>query len=263
MHYLSVEEGHRAPGLRLVLTKGVPGPWGESAKAIFRMKKLEFAAVAQEGGGENRELREWTGQSSAPVAIYDNERPVTDSVDILFLAERLRPEPSLVPADIDARATMFGIAREIIGRDGLGWNRRVMMLAPMLQRGDPPVAIRRLAERYGCSAEAARSAEDKVRRILEFLARVLTGQRERGSDYLVGDSVSAADIYWAYFANLLVPMPHEQCPMPEAIRTSYGDIGDALRRALDPALLAHREMMFARHLELPLDFLPDQEAARG
>lgn len=263
MHYLSVEQGHRAPGLRLVLTKGVPGPWGESAKAIFGMKGLRFAAVAQEGGGENRELREWTGQSAAPVAIYENELPLSDSIDILFLAERLQPEPRLVPTDIDARATMFGIAREIIGRDGIGWNRRIMMLAPMLERGDPPAAIRRLAERYGCSPEAAHAAEDKVLRILDFLARLLERQQARGSDYLVGDSVSAADIYWACFANMLSPMPHEQCPMPEAVRTSYGDVSEAVRRALEPALLAHREMMFARHLALPLDFLPDQEPVRG
>ena len=33
--WLSVEEGKALGGLRLVLTAGVPGPWGESAKACF------------------------------------------------------------------------------------------------------------------------------------------------------------------------------------------------------------------------------------
>ena len=143
--YVDVEAARKARGLRLVLTRDVPGPWGESAKAIFGMKGLRFAAVAQEGGGENRELREWTGQSAAPVAIYENELPLSDSIDILFLAERLQPEPRLVPTDIDARATMFGIAREIIGRDGIGWNRRIMMLAPMLERA--AAELEREAER--------------------------------------------------------------------------------------------------------------------
>ena len=35
MEYLSVEEAKNRSGLRLVLTRGVPGPWGEAAKAIF------------------------------------------------------------------------------------------------------------------------------------------------------------------------------------------------------------------------------------
>ena len=37
MKYLSVEAGSAAKGLRLVLTRGVPGPWGELAKAIFHV----------------------------------------------------------------------------------------------------------------------------------------------------------------------------------------------------------------------------------
>ncbi len=51
MRYLSIEEGRKAPGLRLVLTQGVPGPWGEAAKAIFKVKGLAYRAVAQAGGG--------------------------------------------------------------------------------------------------------------------------------------------------------------------------------------------------------------------
>ena len=53
MKYLSVEEAIDMPGLRLVLTAGVPGPWGESAKAILAHKGLAFTPVLQQGGGEN------------------------------------------------------------------------------------------------------------------------------------------------------------------------------------------------------------------
>ena len=59
MKYASMKEGRQAGGLRLVLSQGVPGPWGEAAKAIFKVKGLDYLAVAQEGGGENAELREW------------------------------------------------------------------------------------------------------------------------------------------------------------------------------------------------------------
>ena len=61
-------------GLRLVLTAGVPGPWGEAAKGVFHVKGVPFARVRQEAGAANQELVEWTGHDNAPVAVYDDER---------------------------------------------------------------------------------------------------------------------------------------------------------------------------------------------
>lgn len=92
MKYLSVEEAIDMPGLRLVLTAGVPGPWSESAKAIMAYKGLAFTPVLQQGGGENEALRNWTGQTSAPVAVYDNLPPACHWLDLLMLAERLAPD---------------------------------------------------------------------------------------------------------------------------------------------------------------------------
>ncbi len=48
--WLSVDEGKAADGLRLVLTSGVPGPWGEAAKAIFHVKGIDAPRIAQFGG---------------------------------------------------------------------------------------------------------------------------------------------------------------------------------------------------------------------
>ena len=41
--YLEVADAIGKPGLRLVLTTGVPGPWGESAKGIFDVKGIPYA----------------------------------------------------------------------------------------------------------------------------------------------------------------------------------------------------------------------------
>ena len=73
--YLEVERAKTAGGLRLVLTVGVPGPWGEAAKSLFYVKKIPYVAIAQEGGATNQALREWTGFDNAPQAIYEDERP--------------------------------------------------------------------------------------------------------------------------------------------------------------------------------------------
>ena len=50
MEYLSVEQARAKQGLRLVLTAGVPGPFGEAAKALFRHHNVGFFPVRQKGG---------------------------------------------------------------------------------------------------------------------------------------------------------------------------------------------------------------------
>ena len=95
MDYVEIEDARKLSGLRLVLTPGVPGPWGESAKSLFHVKGIDFVPVRQPGEDEDRTgLIEWTSQTSAPAAMYEDERPRSSWESILFLAERLSPAPS-------------------------------------------------------------------------------------------------------------------------------------------------------------------------
>ena len=254
MKYVSVEEGRKLGGLRLVLTAGVPGPWGEAAKAVLQYKRIPYTAVLQEAGAENRALLEWTGHANAPTAVFDNEPPCSDAFEIVFLAERLAPEPSLVPADVAGRAAMFGLLREIAGRHGLGWERRIMMIAPLMRVDAPSDFIRRIAQRYGYSEAAANAAPRAVARILEYLATTLEQQQRRGNRWLCGEQPSAVDLYWASFSQMFRPLPPEHCPMPDFIRASYSATDPELDRALSPGLIAHRDRVFAELIGLPLDF---------
>ncbi|MCP5111120.1 MAG: hypothetical protein GY953_09815, partial [bacterium] len=223
MDYLDVEEARHRPGLRLVLSAGVPGPWGEAAKGVFQVKGIPYAPVRQIGGMDNPALRDWTGQDNAPIAIYENERPRSHWSDIVHLAERLEPEPALIPSDPEARIEMFGLLHEISGEQGFLWCRRLMMLAGM--KGDAAAAlpdfmrgiVQNLADKYGYTEATARTASGRVTQIMEFLSGRLLAQKRRGSAYLVGDDLSAADIYWATGSAMLEPLPAEVCPMPEPI----------------------------------------------
>jgi glutathione S-transferase len=254
--YVEVEEARRLPGLRLVLTAGVPGPWGEAAKAVLHVKRLPFVRVRQEGGGENRALAEWTGQTSAPVAIWNDEPPRTTSLEILHLAERLAPEPRLLPEAPEERALVLGTCLEIVGELGFGWCRRLMMLDAVVGRmpegQSPPESIGRLCVKYGYSRAAAAAAPQRVAAILGMLARRLAAAGPDG--FLCGDRLSAADLYWATFAALVAPLPHELCPMPDYMRVMYTTTDPTLLAALDPSLLAHRDRVYREHLVLPLDF---------
>lgn len=257
--YLSVEEGRARGGLRLVLTAGVPGPWSEAAKGVFHVKGIPFARVRQEAAQANEALVEWTGHANAPVAVYEDEPGRAVWTEIVWLAERLAPEPSLVPSDAAQRALMFGLSHEIAGERGLGWSRRLMMLDGGLSLpldDDHPVKqqLRTLAGRYGYTPDAAANAAGRSAAILRLLSKQLADQRAAGRRFLVGDALSALDVYWATFAALIDPLPPDLCPMSEPMRMQYTAKDPVVCDALDPALLAHRDLVYREYLELPLDF---------
>lgn len=257
--YVDPEQARDLPGLRLVLTTGVPGPWGEAAKSIFYVKKISYTRVRQEGGLTNDALVDWTGQANAPQAVLDDEPARSGWAEILFLAERMSPDPMLIPSDPRERALAFGLAHEICGEDGFGWNRRLQLLHPMMSMPDADTnpaleSVRRLAARYGYGPERVAAADRRVSEILGLFSEQLAAQKKAGSDFLVGSQLSAVDIYWATFAAMLRPLPPEQCPMPDMLRAAYGGITPATEAVLDEALIDHRDQIYERYLELPLVF---------
>lgn len=256
IEYVDVETARTARGLRLVLTRGLPGPWSQAAKGILWVKRIRYLAVAQEGGGANDDLVAWTGRADAPVAMYDDEPPRSGWIEILRLAERIAPEPSLIPDDPHLRARMFGYANELCGEQGFGWSRRLMMLDRMLPRDGDPLRgegpLQTLGRRYGYSREAAAQAPPRVAAILRALSAVLRDQYVAGRPFFIGDALSALDIYWAVFAALLEPLPAELCPMPDYLRPFYILDDREVRAAADPLLLEHRDRVYREYLELPV-----------
>jgi glutathione S-transferase len=255
--YVEIERARAMPGLRLVLTTGVPGPWGEAAKGVFHAKGVSVTRVAQTAGADNDELFAWTGHRNAPIAVYDDEPARTGWSEILWLAERLQPKPALVPEDPEDRLRCFGIAHELLGEGGFGWCRRLMLLRPAMGDSDtPPEAMKatlgRMARQYGYGRAAADAAPGRVAQILAMLGRQLAAQRVSGRRYLVGDRLSAVDIYWAAMAALVAPLPADVCPMPEMLRGLYGSPGPVVTAALDPELLEHRDRIYREHMEFPL-----------
>ena len=130
--YLDVERAKELSGIRLVLTEGVPGPWGEAAKGLLHVKGLPFVRVRQVGGAENAALQAWTGSANAPQLVCDDEPARCGWTEIIACVERLAPNPALVPSAAEERAAHFGLIHLIAGEDGLGWLRRLMGLPDAL-----------------------------------------------------------------------------------------------------------------------------------
>lgn len=253
--YLDVEQARRLTGLRLVLSPGIPGPWSEAAKNIVQVKKISHVKVRQELGGKNQELLEWTGQVSAPVAMFNDERPRTSWNEQLFLFERLAPEPPLIPTAIGDRMMMFGLANELLGENGFVWQRRLMIVAENSgPEADPQTRnfLIPIAARYNYSAQAAAAAPERAAEIVSTVARQLEAQRARGSRFMVGDRLSAVDIYWATSSAIFRPMSEELCPMGPS-RKLYLTDHPALVAASSPLLFEHRDFIYRTCLELPID----------
>jgi glutathione S-transferase len=249
--YVTAAGARDMPGLRIAFSRGMPGPWGEAVRAFFDIKQIDYVPVIQEIGEPNEVLKEWTGQSSAPVAMLDDERPRAHWSEMLMLAERLQSEPSLIPRDERQRAQMFGLAHEICGEDGFGWAMRELLFDLLQRRGENPAEIMRRKYDGGMGLD---HAWERARAVMELLARQLEDQEAAGSDYLVGDRLSAVDIYWTTFSNMVSAMAQEHCPMPDLYRFFGTEAAMELNVVPPEILVHHRDRILVRHFILPMWF---------
>ena len=139
LDYVSIAAAREMSGLRLVLGQyTIPGPWREACKGLFHVKGIAYTRVVTADAGKSdlaigmdgsqTELIAWTGQPSAPVAVWNDERPRSSWIDQLNLAERLNPEPPLLPSTISDRIVMFGLINELAGENGIAWQKRLLMV---------------------------------------------------------------------------------------------------------------------------------------
>ena len=229
----------------------IANPWQEAAKGIFHVKGLDCQYAAQAEEDVEDAVADWAGDSPIPVVAYRREKLRTGWSEILLLAERLAPEPGLIPADARQRALMFGLAHEICGEMGVGWCMRLLMLRASMDHSDeasiPSGAAARLAAKYGFNPTDVAAAEGRVVAVLG----VLSDQLGDG-EYFLDGQLSALDIYWATMANLIRPLDAEKLPMSSYMRGIYASKNERILEALTPTLRHHQERVYDRHLELPV-----------
>ena len=149
---------------------------------------------------------------------------------------------------------MWGFVNELAGEHGLGWNRRLQGFGRARSSGKTHPVSEALIAKDGYDADAARAAPQRIAGTLVALTTQLKAQQARGFDFLVGESLSAADVYLVTFLNLVAPLPPEQCPMPDAFRAGFTAREPEIVAALDPVLLAHRDRIFRAHFRDPMEF---------
>jgi glutathione S-transferase len=253
--FISIAEARESSGLRMACLRGVPSPWTEAAKGIFHIKALDCQYAAQKGDDEPEAIAAWAGNSSVPVVAYENEPLRTGWAEILLLAERLAPEPRLIPEDEAGRALMFGLSHEICGEMGFGWCLRLHAVQQSLShdpaagvaKGFPPEVSASLASKYGFNPHDVAIAKSRAISIAALLDERLATNR-----YLLGGELTALDVYWATFANMLTPLPEEQLPAAPMIRDIYTNTDPELDAAMTSRLRDHQRLVYEQYLELPV-----------
>ena len=246
IEYVDLETARAARGVRMVVTNLVPSPWGEAAKALFRIAGVKVLAVRSQRGDAAQDA--WTHAHNVPVVFHDDEPARTVWSQIVALAARL--SGTLLQADIDRRTRTIGLIHEIAGEDGLGWNARLLMIHVALTegRGFPKPVAHYLAAKYGYTPDLVDAARGRARAILTTLAAELGD-----ATYFGGATPGALDAYCATFLTPLTPITEEQCPaMAPALRVAFGVAAEQLGPHLPAALRAHRDRMFAQHLAWPI-----------
>ena len=196
-------------GTRVTFVPGVQALYAEALKNICYVKKIPLIRVLHplmgidKETGEDRQaqLFDLTCQTSLPTMFHDEERPRNVWIEQLALAEEIgdADSPALIPDKFELRVEMFGLCAVVLAEDGLVWNIRILNDSP-------------LGRKYGFSEEASSTAPAKIAEVIGLIDSHLESQEELGSRYLVGDSLTAADIYWATLSMSALPVPPEIMP---------------------------------------------------
>ena len=240
-------------GTRVTFIPGIPAMYAEALKNVCFVKGIPLIRAlhpmmgVDKETGEDRQARlyELTSQTSVPTMFHDDERPRNVWIEQLSLAERIGAPgtPALIPDDFEQRVEVLGLCAIVLGEDGLVWNMRLLTDGP-------------LARKYGYSEAASAAAPGKIGEVLRVIDRRLEAQEKRGSRYLVGDSVSAIDVYWATFSMCVMPTPPEIMPLTRQNKgmmrffSSNAQIPE-VAAALSDRIRAHQHYILTTYCETP------------
>lgn len=253
--WLTLEQALGAPGLRVAPVRaGLPSPWSEFVRACFHVKRIPYSLVdARDADRGLTSVMKLTGQASLPVVLWNDERPRSNWLEQLVLAERIGRQPYLLPDDPFERAKVVGLIAELCAEASFGWHRRVMMIVRLLT--EPAFDERErsigqyLSKKYRHKTDSIEASTKRCEEVICTFADL----RAAGHEYLLGPNLTALDLAWAAFAALIQPLPEDLCPMKPMWRDLYTWTPSATPRDRLEALLSLRDRIYRDWLPLPVE----------
>ena len=254
LDFVSIEEAaEMTSGTRVTFVPGMQAIYAEALKNVCFVKKIPIIRVLhpkmgidkKTGKDRQAKLYELTSQTSLPTMLHDEERPRNVWIEQLSLAEKIgsNDSPSLIPRDFKLRSEMFGLCAIILAEDGLIWNMRILIDSP-------------LGAKYGYSKEASYAAPGKIAEVITLIDNQLEAQEKFGSPYLLGDSISAADVYWATMSMTVLPVPSEIMPRTQQNQgmLMYFESNSKIpliKHALSKRIQSHQQYILKTYCETP------------
>lgn len=247
------EAASMTSGTRVTFVPGIPAIFSEALKNICFVKGIPLTRVlhppmgVDETTGADRQAKLYalTAQTSLPTMFHEQERPRSVWIEQLALAERIgaHDAPMLIPIGFEQRLELFGLCAILLAEDGFVWNMRILIDSP-------------LGQKYGYSKEASAAAPGKMAEIIGMIDTRLDAQAQRGSSYLVGDALTAVDIYWATFSMSVLPPPAEIMPVTRQNRhmLRYFEANSKIQdiaRALTKRIETHQRFILTTYCECP------------
>ena len=240
-------------GTRVTFVPGIPAMYSEALKNICFVKDIPLIRTLHppmgidEATGADRQakLYELTSQTSLPTMLHGKERPRNVWIEQLALAERIgaADTPTLIPKNFELRVEVLGLCAVILAEDGLVWNMRILIDSP-------------LGQKYGYSEEASSAAPGKIAEVITLIDSRLKAQEKRDSRYLLGDALTAADIYWATMSMTVLPVPPEIMPKTQQNKgmllffESNSKI-PVIEEALTKRIKDHQQFILTTYCETP------------
>jgi glutathione S-transferase len=253
--FVEAEAARAAKGVRMVVQAAIPSPWSEAVKGMLRVKGIPAMVVRFVRSTPEHEA--WTGVNNVPVVFVDDEAPRSNWAAIIARLERLDGRVALVPAVAETRALMYGLVHELAGEGGVGWSSRILMIDGGVQsdgrEGFPLVVASALGAKYGYGPDAAATARARIAEVLALFDRLLAAARAAGHRYLLGDALSALDIYLAATLTPIVGVTAAECPAMRApLHAAFAHLGREVGALVSPELAAYRRFLFDQHLGWPI-----------
>eukprot|EP00747_Dinoflagellata_sp_TGD_P184680 gnl/TRDRNA2_/TRDRNA2_40546_c0_seq1.p1 gnl/TRDRNA2_/TRDRNA2_40546_c0~~gnl/TRDRNA2_/TRDRNA2_40546_c0_seq1.p1 ORF type:complete len:256 (+),score=48.00 gnl/TRDRNA2_/TRDRNA2_40546_c0_seq1:74-841(+) len=233
------------PGMRITMLPGMPGVFAEALKNFCYVKKIPVTRVLHPFGDAagQKKLYELTAQTSLPTMFWQDERPRNSWIEQLMLAEKVGSGPSTIPQNGHDRVLMFGLLNELLGEDGLLWNKRLLL-------GSPETAP--FLRKYGWSSEAVARAPRRIAEVLKLFDEQLAAQEKKGTKFIIGNALSALDVYAATCAIIVAP------PGPELIPRTKENQGMLRVFAVNPPdikvpqrIIDHQHFILKTYCECP------------
>jgi glutathione S-transferase len=212
-------------------------PYSERVRWVLELKGMPYGRRQYQPIADEDELRRTTGIDTTPVLLADG-MVVGDSDAAVDWAERVRPTPTLLPADPRRRAAVRGL--ELMATETLAPAGRLVAIGQWHAAGLQPFADH-FAAKYHWSKEAEARALTTLERTLPDLANAVAA-----SPYLVGDAFTRADLTVACMLTpILGAPPDDLFALDEQMRGMFKvPLGKDPRVA---PLRAWRDATYRRH----------------